>query len=614
MVMVDASDAILMVNRRIERQFGYGREELIGKPLEMLVPIRLREEYSRQREAFDRDPKQGRIGANPALLGLRKDGSEFSIEMSLTPVASDSGRRVLGLIVDTGLQRDADKHRVMMERRYRALLEAAPDPMVVVDRGGTIVLLNLQAERQFGYHRDQLLGQKITRIISDGLPEPFILDALRSVNDPSATHFDTAYELHGFRKAGEVFPIEVVLSPLESAEGPLVMAAIRDVTGRKRAERLKDEFVSTVSHELRTPLTSISGSLSLLVAQWAGKLPEGAARLLAIANMNSQRLVRLINDILDIEKIESGRMRFNLNRLHVRLVVEQTIEANRGFAEGYHVRVRLDPDSVDAEVNSDPDRLAQVITNLISNAIKFSPAEGEVLVSVARLGNSVRISVKDHGSGIPPEFKPHVFEKFAQADGTSTRQNGGTGLGLSIVKEIMERLHGTVAFKDAPGGGTIFNLDLPVWDNAAGFEIDLDALANSARILLCEDDRDTALAMREQLRPAGFAADFAYTAAAALVRAEVTPYSAILVDLQLPDGDGITLILGLREKPQHHETPIIVVSIDPLRGRNDVRSSNLNVMGWLSKPVDFKQLVRTLKASIAAQSRESIRSLGAGDI
>jgi CheY-like chemotaxis protein len=391
------------------------------------------------------------------------------------------------------------------------------------------------------------------------------------------------------------------------------MAAIRDVTARKRAERLKDEFVSTVSHELRTPLTSISGSLSLLVGQWGEKLPEGAARLLAIAHMNSQRLVRLINDILDIEKIESGCVKFDLNRLNVRLLIEQTIESNRGFADNYQVRVRLAPGAVDDDVNADPDRLAQVITNLLSNAAKFSPPDEEVLVSVTRVGDTVRISVRDHGSGIPQEFRQHVFEKFAQADATSTRQNGGTGLGLSIVKQIVERLHGTVGFDDAPGGGTIFNVDLPVWDNASGWEMDLDAPPDLARILLCEDDRDTAFAMREQLRTAGFAADFAYTAAAALSRAELKPYSAILVDLQLPDGDGVTLILGLREKPLHHDTPIIVVSIDPLRGREDVRSSNLNVLGWLSKPIDFRQLVQTLKASIATHSQESLRILRAGD-
>ena len=178
--------------------------------------------------------------------------------------------------------------------------------------------------------------------------------------------------------------------------------------------------------------------------------------------------------ILDIEKIESGRVVFNLSRVDVRPLVEQAIEGNRGFAEGYGVRVRLDPASADGEVNADPDRLAQVITNLLSNAIKFSPADGEVLVAVEKNGDVVRISVRDHGSGIPADFKPHIFEKFAQADATSSRQKGGTGLGLSIVKQIVERLGGEVGFDDAPGGGTIFHVELPAWNAATGQDIDLD--------------------------------------------------------------------------------------------------------------------------------------------
>ena len=201
--------------------------------------------------------------------------------------------------------------------------------------------------------------------------------------------------------------------------------ALVDISERKRTERLKDEFVSTVSHELRTPLTSITGSLGLLMGNAAGKLPEPAARLLAIAHANSQRLGRLINDILDMEKIESGQVIFNLKRLDVQSLVEQTIEANRGFAQGFGVRLRLD-DALAAAgtVHADPDRLAQVVTNLLSNAIKFSPAGEEVVVAVAKRSKTIRISVRDHGHGIPAEFKPRIFEKFAQADATDARQKG----------------------------------------------------------------------------------------------------------------------------------------------------------------------------------------------
>src|SRR3984957_18685127 len=221
-----------------------------------------------------------------------------------------------------------------------------------------------------------------------------------------------------------------------------ILRALRYATERKRLERLKDEFVSTVSHELRTPLTSISGSLGLLMGNAAGNLPHAMARLLAIAHTNSQRLVRLVNDILDIEKMDAGRIVFNFSRVDVRQLVVQAIEANRGLAEGYGVRFRLEATRAAAEVRADPDRMAQVITNLLSNAIKFSPADNEVVVAIEKDADVVRLTVRDHGSGIPVDFRPLIFEKFAQADAGAARQKGGTGLGLSIVKEIADRLSG----------------------------------------------------------------------------------------------------------------------------------------------------------------------------
>jgi signal transduction histidine kinase len=251
-----------------------------------------------------------------------------------------------------------------------------------------------------------------------------------------------------------------------------LLRALRYATERKRLERLKDEFVSTVSHELRTPLTSISGSLGLLVGKAVGILPEPARRLLEIAHTNSQRLVRLINDILDIEKLESGRVVFNLTRIEVRSLLEKTIEAMKGFAEGHAVRIRIEESGGVADMLADADRLAQVVTNLLSNAVKFSPPENEVLVSMEQVTDLVRIKVRDHGPGIPAEFKPRIFERFAQAEATNSRRRGGTGLGLSIVKQIVERLGGEVGFVDAAGGGTIFHVELPVWNGNADRERD----------------------------------------------------------------------------------------------------------------------------------------------
>ena len=258
-----------------------------------------------------------------------------------------------------------------------------------------------------------------------------------------------------------------------------LLRALRYAIERKRLDRLKDEFVSTVSHELRTPLTAISASLSLLMGQAAGKLPEQMAGLLAIAHRNSEKLVQLVNDILDIEKMQSGRVIFNFARVDVRALVEQAITGNRALAEGYGVRIRLEDADTVCDVRADPDRLAQIVTNLLSNALKFSPAHDEVVVAIGEAADVVRISVRDHGVGISADFKPHIFERFAQADATNARQNGGTGLGLSIVKQIADRLGGEVGFADAPGGGTVFHVALPCWKHTEAAN-ELDPIVGSS--------------------------------------------------------------------------------------------------------------------------------------
>jgi PAS domain S-box-containing protein len=600
MVVVNKNAEIVLLNLQAKIEFGYLSADLLGRKVTHIIP----EGFAERLISDGVDAMARQILKGIDLTGLRKKGDEFPIEVMLSPLESGEGILV---IRDISLRKDAEKHLALMEARYHGLLEAAPDTMVVVNHAGQIVLLNLQAEKEFGYRRDELLGQSIKKIIPEHVAERLIANDLRS---SLTAHVGTETELTGRRKDGDEFPIEIMLSPLESAERILV---IRDISVRRQTERLKDEFVATVSHELRTPLTSISGSLGLLSGQWASKLPESAARLLTIAHTNSQRLVRLINDILDIEKLESGRVVFNLSKVAVGSLVEHAIEDNRGFAESYGVQVRLDAASDHLDVNADPDRLAQVVTNLLSNAIKFSPADGEVLVAVERNENDVRITVRDHGSGVPDDFKPHIFEKFAQADATNTRQKGGTGLGLSIVKEIVERLGGKIGFGDAPDGGAIFIVDFPAWDGRAGGEIDLDSGAGDKRILLCDDDRAVAMVVRDKLRQSGFAVDFAHTVAAAMVRTDATRYAAILVDLLLPDGDGVGLIVRLRAQSNYRETPIIVIAGDPERGRSDVRSSRLNVLCWISKPIEFEPLIHIIKVAITQPMRPRPRILHVDD-
>jgi PAS domain S-box-containing protein len=338
-----------------------------------------------------------------------------------------------------------------------------PFGIVIVEPLGKIVFANSEMERMFGYAHDELIGQTVDILVPTNLHAQHAQHRGQFAAHPQIRMVKNR-KLSGRRKDGTEFPVEVGLNPIHTNEGILVLGAIVDISDQSRIECLKDEFVATVSHELRTPLTSIAGALSLLVGNAAGTLPDSAMRLLTIAQANSQRLVRLVNSILDMEKIESGKVIFVLKRIEVRSLIELAIEANRRFAEGYGVRLRLDDASAAGEIRGDPDWLVQVVTNLLSNAIKFSPPGEEVVIGIEKRGGNVRISVRDHGHGVPEDFKARVFEKFAQADASDARQKGGTGLGLSIVKQIVTRLGGQVGFGDASGGGAIFYVDLPCWE------------------------------------------------------------------------------------------------------------------------------------------------------
>lgn len=502
----------------------------------------------------------------------------------------------------TGMRGYIGDH-VPTEQMFRLAVEACPSGMVIIDAVGEIVMVNGEIERQFGYTRQEMLGQPVDMLVPERLRGQHARHRHHFMPKPEARHMGGARDLFGQRKDGTEFPVEVGLNPISSGDQLLVLGVVVDISERKQMERLKDEFVATVSHELRTPMTSISGSLGLLMNQPPGQLPDSAMRLLAIAHKNSQRLVRLINDILDMEKIESGRAVFNFVRVDLCHVAKQAIEDIRGFAEGYGVAMLLDAAPATAYVSADPDRLVQVITNLLSNAVKISPPGGEVSVALEAKGDAFRISVRDHGSGIPEEFRPQVFDKFAQADGTDSRQKGGTGLGLSIVKQIVERLGGKVRFDDAPGGGTIFSVDLPFWDGAASIEIDAAAEGTPPRILLCDDDPAVAKVVRMHLRRAGFTVDFAHTLETAVALANTNRYSAIIVDLKMRGCDGIDLILRLRAQPQHGNTPIVIISGDIESGRDDLRSARLNVLDWFQKPIDFRRLTEVLVVATSPETR-----------
>jgi PAS domain S-box-containing protein len=586
-------------NPGAEHTFKYSAEEAIGRPLSIIIPADKREEERRNREKIQRLEHIGDF----KTVRVDKDGKRIDVVIEGSPIKSRSGE----LLGSAMIARDVAAEKAAQEM-FQLAVEACPSGMIMVDSGGRIVMVNTETERLFGYARDELINSPVDLLVPDTVRAQHARHRNDFTRNPETRRMGAGRDLFGRRKDGTEFPVEVGLNPIRIRDDMLVLSVIVDISERLQNDRLKDEFVSTVSHELRTPLTSIAGSLGLLVGGAAGALPEPIMRLLTIAHKNSERLVRLINEILAIEKMESGKIVFELKRVDVLALIEQAIDANRGYAEKFGVSLRIAADSAAAFVRADVDRLIQVITNLLSNAIKFSPPDEEVVIAVQRRDDAVRITVRDHGIGIPEEFKTRIFGKFAQADATDTRQKGGTGLGLSIVKQIVALLGGTVSFETPSSGGTVFQVDLPYWELSSA-----DAPAEAGRLLICDDDAVLARAMAERLQLADFNVDVALSAADALKKALANRYQAILVDLKLPDRDGISLIQSLRDEPQYQNTPIVVISADAARGRHDLRSSSLDVLDWLNKPVDIRHLVEVLDRPLARGAAKRLRILHVDD-
>jgi PAS domain S-box-containing protein len=477
--------------------------------------------------------------------------------------------------------------------RHSATLDSAFDGIVTLNPSGSIETLNPAAERLFGWSAPEVERRDVRLLIdlAENGEGAFL-------NRLGASHGDLEkgllLELTGKRRDGGRFPVDVALALMDLPSGRHVVAVIRDATERRRIAEMKDAFVSTVSHELRTPLTSIAGSLGLVAAGAGGRLPEKAARLIDIAHANSRRLVRLINDILDVEKLEAGQLKMTLAPLDLRDVAARAVEGIQGYADQLGVSVDLN-DGPPAPVRGDGDRLIQVATNLLSNAVKFSPSGGEVRVTVNPETRIARLSVSDRGPGIADEFRSRIFGKFAQADSTDAREKGGTGLGLAIAKEIAERHGGRLWFESAEGEGATFHLDLPL-DRA-----DAASDGEAVRLLICEDDPDAARILVEMLSYEGFEADVADTAHEALALARRTPYAAALIDLQLPDADGVSLIRQLKADEATRAMPVVVVSGDVARGR--VRGRSLEVADWVEKPVDQDRLRQAVRALFSADDK-----------
>ncbi len=354
----------------------------------------------------------------------------------------------------------ADKRmELLLERElhFKTITDTANDGIITSSATGAISYCNRAAEDILGYREKELLGKTVEQLFNRDAANECVNTALKKAAIDGNTD---PIQIESLRKDGSTVPLELSVAGWRAGEQRYITTIVRDITERKRVDRMKNEFISTVSHELRTPLTAIRGALGLVTGGVVGDINAKTHDLLSTAGRNCDRLTRLINDILDIEKIESGQMKFDFRNHLIAPLIQQAVEHNATVATESNVKLVVNRCPY-THVRVDADRFQQVITNLISNAIKFSPRGGVITLCCLQTGDYLRISVQDQGPGVPKEFHDRIFQKFAQADSSDARQKGGTGLGLSIVKTIVERFGGQVGFTTTEGGSN-FYIDLPL--------------------------------------------------------------------------------------------------------------------------------------------------------
>ncbi len=452
MVIVNREGSIVLANSQTENIFGYQRSEILGKPIEVLIS-------SLQLSSYMEKPTIRPMGSGLSHTALRKDGTEFPVEFSLTPLETVGDF----LFIAVAIRDVTDRGRA--EKKFRGLLEAAPDAIVIADDKGLIVLVNSQTEKLFGYPRDLILGQSFEMLI----PQRFhsVIPATNYFVDPVARPM--GLELYALHQDGTEFPVEISYSPLETETGVLVSAAIRDVSERKlfqesleKANRLKSEFLANMSHELRTPLNGIIGFSEFLIDEKTGPLNPKQKEYLGDILTSGRHLLQLINDILDLAKVESGKMSLHNEAFSLSKAVSEVTSIVNPSIKKKHLAFQISIDNPVDSVVLDLQKVKQILYNLLSNAVKFTEVGGKVdLRATLHEKDFLRLEVQDSGIGIKAEDIEKLFVEFQQLEAGSDRRYQGTGLGLALTKSLVEMMNGTVEVESKPGSGSTFTVYLP---------------------------------------------------------------------------------------------------------------------------------------------------------
>jgi PAS domain S-box-containing protein len=513
------------------------------------------------------------------------------------------------------------------ELLYEAIVDSSDDAIVSKNLQSIIMSWNPAAERIFGYTAEEIIGQPINKLLPpDRLDEETHIIA-RLQRGERLEHFETKRR----RKDGELIDVSLTISPIRNAEGVIVGASkiARDITAQKTAQRrlaqaneelrranqIKAEFLTTLSHELRTPLNAILGWVQILKDN---PKAEDVAQAVPIIERNVRVQSQLIEDLLDMSRIEAGKMKLDIQQIDLADLVAAGMESVRPAADAKQIRLTSAFSNVFGTVIGDKDRLQQVIWNLLTNAIKFTPKRGRIHTVIKRVDSHVEISVNDSGQGIAPEFLPHVFDRFRQGDATTTRHHGGLGLGLSIVKHLTELHGGNVkATSEGVGHGATFSVCLPLQslhqqpEHAAEAqrhaEVDREAIKsdlNGIKVLVVDDEEDSVTIVRRILERRGARVQSAHSVNEALAEFATFSPNVILSDIGMPGNDGYELISRLREMPGGKSVPAVALTA-LARGEDRTRALRAGFQMHVAKPVDFSELVAVVQnlASLRSEDR-----------
>ena len=635
-LQVDHQGRIVLSNSLAAEMFRCRPDELLGKSIEDLVPARFRGRHAGHREHYQAKPVMRPMGSGLDLWARRADGGEFPVDITLSPLDTKEGPQVICVVRDM-----TDRKRVEEDLRLRGqLIEASHDAIIVREPGGRILQWNAGAQEIYGWTAAEAVGQ-----ITHALFQTVFPDSREAVEAELDRSGQWSGELGHTRRDGARITVEArqILVGRSDGNPGALLEINRDVTKRKRAEeavaalntklaatnkelelrnreveranRLKSEFLASMSHELRTPLNAIIGFSDLLAEQHVGVLTAKQQRFVNHIQQGARHLLALINDILDLSKVEAGRLELSRENLPVAALLSDVLNSIRPSAAAKNVAVHSNI-GPDLAVFADKIRFKQILVNLLSNAVKFTPADGKIWVEAAERRGRVTVSVSDTGLGIPIEEQEAIFDAFHQAGATTKGVKEGTGLGLAITKRLVEEHGGRIWVESEPGQGARFSFTMPAGRASADEGAPEDAgvvesvpLRECPLVLIVDDEAPARELLASWLEPAGYQLITAASSAEALAKAAEHVPDAITLNMLMPGKGGWDTLYELKKTAATANIPVIVVTVvdEPKIGLA------LGAAEYLVKPVDKGVLLDTVRRHIGPGSNGPAKVLVVDD-